>query len=64
METEDRALLIWGIENVYPMSLSIHCSKRAAGTRDRLMHNAHRIEMRKESMRKKRYPPPDESKDR
>ena len=32
----------------------------ADGILDRLVHNAHRIEMRGESMRKKRNPPPDE----
>ena len=31
----------------------------ADGILDRLVHNAHRIEMRGESMRKKRNPPPD-----
>jgi DNA replication protein DnaC len=30
---------------------------------DRLVHNAHRIEMRGESMRKKRNPPQDEKKE-
>ena len=35
----------------------------ADGILDRLVHNAHRIEMRGESMRKKRNPPLDESKD-
>ena len=35
----------------------------ADGILDRLVHNAHRIEMRGESMRKKRNPPPDEIKD-
>jgi DNA replication protein DnaC len=34
----------------------------ADGILDRLVHNAHRIEMRGESMRKKRNPPPDEKK--
>jgi DNA replication protein DnaC len=33
----------------------------ADGILDRLVHNAHRIEMRGESMRKKRNPPRDES---
>ena len=33
------------------------------GIFDRLVHNAHRIEMRGESMRKKRNPPPDEKKE-
>jgi DNA replication protein DnaC len=33
----------------------------ADGILDRLVHNAHRIEMRGESMRKKRSPPPGES---
>ena len=33
----------------------------ADGILDRLVHNAHRIEMRGESMRKKRYHPRDES---
>ena len=32
----------------------------ADGILDRLVHNAHRIEMRGESMRKKRNPPQDE----
>jgi DNA replication protein DnaC len=35
----------------------------ADGILDRLVHNAHRIEMRGESMRKKRNPPPDEKKE-
>ena len=35
----------------------------AHGILDRLVHNAHRIEMRGESMRKKRNPPPDEKKE-
>ena len=35
----------------------------ADGILDRLVHNAHRIEMRGESMRKKRDPPPDEKKE-
>jgi IstB-like ATP binding protein len=35
----------------------------ADGILDRLVHNAHRIEMRGESMRKKRNPPPDENKE-
>jgi DNA replication protein DnaC len=35
----------------------------ADGILDRLVHNAHRIEMRGESMRKKRHPPPDEKKE-
>jgi DNA replication protein DnaC len=34
----------------------------ADGILDRLVHNAHRIELRGESMRKKRNPPPDEKK--
>ena len=34
----------------------------ADGILDRLVHNAHRIEMRGESMRKQRNPPPDEKK--
>jgi IstB-like ATP binding protein len=33
----------------------------ADGILDRLVHNAHRIEMRGESMRKKRNPPRDEA---
>jgi len=33
----------------------------ADGILDRLVHNAHRIEMRGESMRKKRNPPPDDN---
>jgi DNA replication protein DnaC len=33
----------------------------ADGILDRLVHNAHRIEMRGESMRQKRTPPPDEN---
>jgi DNA replication protein DnaC len=33
------------------------------GIVDRLVHNAHRIEMRGESMRKKRTPPEDEKKE-
>ena len=33
----------------------------ADGILDRLVHNAHRVEMRGESMRKKRNPPRDES---
>jgi len=37
-------------------------SASADGILDRLVHNAHRIEMRGESMRKKRNPPPDETK--
>jgi hypothetical protein len=35
----------------------------ADGILDRLVHNAHRIEMRGESMRKKRNPPQDEKKE-
>jgi DNA replication protein DnaC len=35
----------------------------ADGILDRLVHNAHRIEMRGESMRKKRNPSPDEKKE-
>ena len=35
----------------------------ADGILDRLVHNAHRIEMRGESMRKKRNPPQDERKE-
>jgi|SRR5208282_6651152 hypothetical protein len=35
----------------------------ADGIQDRLVHNAHRIEMRGESMRKKRNPPQDEKKE-
>jgi DNA replication protein DnaC len=35
----------------------------ANGILDRLVHNAHRIEMRGESMRKKRNPPQDEKKE-
>jgi len=35
----------------------------ADGILDRLVHNAHRIEMRGQSMRKKRNPPPDEKKE-
>jgi DNA replication protein DnaC len=35
----------------------------ADGILDRLVHNAHRIEMRGESMRKKRHPPQDEKKE-
>jgi DNA replication protein DnaC len=35
----------------------------ADGILDRLLHNAHRIEMRGESMRKKRNPPQDEKKE-
>ena len=35
----------------------------ADGILNRLVHNAHRIEMRGESMRKKRNPPPDEKKE-
>jgi hypothetical protein len=35
----------------------------ADGILDHLVHNAHRIEMRGESMRKKRHPPPDEKKE-
>ncbi len=33
------------------------------GILDRLVHNAHRIEMRGKSMRKKRNPPQDEKKE-
>jgi len=35
----------------------------ADGILDRLVHNAHRIEMRGESMRKKSNPPPDDNKE-
>src|SRR5438128_1239881 len=35
----------------------------ADGILDRLVHNAHRIEMRGQSMRKKRNPPPDEKRE-
>ena len=33
------------------------------GILDRLVHNAHKIELRGESMRKKRSPPPEDQKD-